>query len=124
MEKQKKILIIEKGAKFSSDLAVALAKENFVCDFESSCSVAAGKLLVNKFDLVIIDIGGGNLDQIRKIKTRLQQMRKMIPIIVLSNVSRPEAIRNCLTHAFLTRPFDNQTLIQTINRILHKGEEL
>ena len=122
--KPKRILCVDDSQDNCELLRFILSDEG--CQVELASSIAQGMQLAQSgsFDLYLLDLSyedGSGFDLIQGIRA----FDPFTPIIVCSGDSRdaiPEAVKQAGGHAFLLKPFDPDTLVQTVSDVF--GEPL
>ena len=73
-----KILIIEDETDLLIGISNFLTKQNYICELADTFRLAEDKLLVNEYDIILLDIGlpdGNGLDLLKIIKFSTQHLR-------------------------------------------------
>ncbi len=119
--KQTRILVVDddEGARESLE-AVLEDDYDVVCVKDGKSALA--KIKNGVFDLVLLDLVMPEMDGIETLK-RIKAHDKIIDVIIVSALDRArEAIASMKTGAYdyITKPFDDETILATIERALEK----
>ncbi|MBC7569081.1 MAG: response regulator transcription factor [Spirosoma sp.] len=121
-----KLLIVEDEAELAADIIAYVTQEGYRCEWASTFSAAAEKIVLYQYDCVIVDItlpGGNGLDLVRTLKKLDTQTGVII-------VSAKDALTDKVTGLqlgaddYLTKPFHLAELsarLQSVVRRRHFG---
>ena len=119
-----KILIVEDNQQTQLIIKVALRNEY---DLQSATNVSTAISLLsnNNFDLILLDLNlqGKEDGKIILIEIREKMKNFGLPVIIISAYDlkpEDEEFFNENADGFISKPFDKETLLQTVNKILLK----
>ena len=123
----KKILIADDDKMIRSILK-AKFKSMYECIETEDGKEAISKVIVNKPDLVILDITMPELDGmkvLRRMRSGLVEGLKEIPVIMLTGTSDKATIKTAMNFgisAYFIKPFDLDALMEKVFFVLHRGK--
>jgi CheY-like chemotaxis protein len=119
-----KILIVEDNQQTQLIIKVALRNE-YELQSVTNVSEAISLLSNNNFDLILLDLNlqGKEDGKIILIEIREKMKNFDLPVIIISAYDlkpEDEEFFNENADGFISKPFDKETLLQTVNKILLK----
>ncbi|MFW6222597.1 MAG: response regulator transcription factor, partial [Bacteroidota bacterium] len=128
MKQEKKVLIIEDDQALQETISNLLSLEGFTVyqakEGDSGITMAKNHLP----DVIVCDImmpGFTGLDVLKKLQT--DEKTSTIPFIFLTAKAELKDVRNGMllgADDYLTKPFDNEDLLQSINLRLNKKDRI
>jgi len=120
-KKRNKILLVE-DEKDYYEIVSYIIKKNFGYDIDWAKDGKEGldKILKNKYDLIIVDIGLPILNGIEVLKN-LKLNKNITPVIIFSVRSELNLIKEALSIGiigYLIKPFEEEELISKIKNVL------
>ena len=117
-----KILVIEDEKDLRESIITYLKQEGYICEAASNYEEAMHKILVYKYDCIIVDIvlpGGSGLDLIKELK---KSAREGGVIIVSANNSVDDKIKGLEMGSddYLTKPFHLSELNARVKSIIRR----
>lgn len=119
-----RILVIEDDPVLASGLILILRRKNYSVTHESNGKRADHLLLVEQFDLVILDMGLPDMDG-TEILRRLRHRGEKVPVLVLTAREKIEERVQGLDYGadnYLTKPFNLHELEARIRALLRRGQ--
>lgn len=119
-----RILVIEDDPILASGLMLILRRKNYSVTHESNGKRADHLLFVEKFDLVILDMGLPDMDG-TEILRRLRHRGEKVPVLVLTAREKIEERVQGLDYGaddYLTKPFNLHELEARIRALLRRGQ--
>lgn len=119
-----RILVIEDDPVLASGLILTLRRKNYAVTHESNGKHADHLLLVEQFDLVILDMGLPGMDG-TEILRRLRHRGEKVPVLVLTAREKIEERVQGLDYGaddYLTKPFNLHELEARIRALLRRGQ--
>lgn len=118
---KRKILIVDDSATMRDMLSFTLETAGFAVTEVGDGEAALEVLRDRGFDLVITDINMPRLDGI-ELTRKVRQMEHLafMPVLCLTTETSEEkklAARSAGATGWLTKPFDPDTLVQTVSRV-------
>ena len=121
----KTILIVDDSASMRQVVGMALKGSDYVVIEACDGKDALAKLAGQKIHLVISDVNMPNMDGITFVKTLKSDAKyaamKFVPVIMLTSRDQTlirKAAEGLHVHAFMTKPFSPNTLLQTIKDVV------
>lgn len=117
-----KVLVVEDSAVQAQKITSCLTKQGFAVSGAGSCEEAGLKLQQQKPDVIVLDVilpGQSGFEFCRQLKA--DPITKRIPVIICSTKNTPvdkEWGSMSGADAYVTKPIDETTLIQTVNRLI------
>lgn len=112
---QSKILIIDDNKAFVEMLQDLLESEGFAVDYFLSTDEIEDYIILNKYDLVLLDIALGDTDGVSFLKMIRQDIKS--PVLFLTAKNTKDDILTGLNSGgddYITKPFDNDYLVAKI----------
>ena len=120
-----RILVVEDHEYLRKYIIKILQKENYQI-FEASCGKKALQLLKTEIvDLILLDLGLGDMDGTEIIRL-LRRQQNEIPIIVVSNFEQIDSKVNAFDLGcddYITKPFYKEELLARIRRLNRRGNK-
>jgi DNA-binding NtrC family response regulator len=116
------ILIIDDDKDVCHYLKQFLEKHNFTVDFITDSKKAVSSVKDNNYQIVILDIVMPKIDGIELLRS-IKKEDDDLCVIMLSGYPTFERARETFKHDcfdFLTKPFETETLLETINRAIRE----
>ncbi len=117
-----KVLVIEDSAMEAQKITSCLTKQGFSVSGAGSCEEAQLRLKQQQPDLILLDVilpGQSGFEFCRQLKA--DPTTKKIPVIICStkNTAVDKEWGNMSgADGYVTKPFDETTLIQTVNKFI------
>ncbi len=123
MDKNVNVLIVEDHALTLFALKTSLSSSNFLNEiFEADCATLAYSILEeNKINLVLMDLGLGDVNGIEAIR-EIRKKYKDIKIIILTSHCEKEEVVECLEvgiNAYCTKDIKPDKLIEVVKDVLN-----
>ena len=119
-----KVLIIEDDIALLEFLSIFLEMKGFEIDAISSKKEVEFTVENFKPDVILLDVLLGGYDG-REICREIKSTSKTVSVILLSANSKLLAnYDECDADDAIEKPFDNENILKTINRLLHKKAEI
>ncbi len=119
-----KVLIVEDDDFLRETLVDVLRFEKFVVESESSVEAALEKVKEQSFDVIVLDVMLGEISGIDGI-TLLKYLQPGIAIIMMTAYATVDLAVSAMKKGadeFLTKPFDMDTLIVTLQKVVQKHQ--
>lgn len=113
----KKILVVDDDKDILTLVKMTLTMNGYNTEVLSRWEAIDHSIRNFRPDLILLDVSLGGADG-REICKRLksQQETKQIPVILFSaNIEMEKSIHNCNAQAFISKPYDLNYFLQTIN---------
>lgn len=128
MKQKYKILIVEDEILIADTIETYLLSANFdIAGKAISYDEAVGIIKINSPDLILLDIRLNGLKTGIDLGQYLSKLDERIPHIYLSSqTDKPylEKAKKSLPEAFLTKPIQKASLLNTIEVVFHRGKQL
>ena len=119
----KKILVVDDDVDILTLVKMTLTMNGFATEVLSRWDAIDNSIKKFVPDLILLDVSLGGADG-REICRRLksQEDTQHIPIILFSaNIEMEKSIANCNAQAFISKPYDLNYFLQTINANIDTG---
>jgi len=120
------VLIVEDDKEIVDFLKSALRAEGFVVDTALDGNDGSYKAKVNKYDLIILDVGLPHKDG-RQVCSEIRSLGKTMPIIILSIKGEIETKVDLLRMGaddYIVKPFSFVELLARIQAVLRRPKEI
>ncbi|MEI6613555.1 MAG: sigma-54 dependent transcriptional regulator [Chrysiogenales bacterium] len=116
-----KILVVDDDLDFSFNLSAILRENGFEVMTAANGREALLKILDDRPDLVLLDLRLPDIDGMKILQTMKESNPDLDVIIITAYIDVKDAIRAMKLGAYdyITKPFDNEELLLTINKTLH-----
>ncbi len=115
-----KILVIDDNETLRYALSELLGESGFECKTADDGPSALNELKINSYDLAILDMKLPGMNGLEILK-RIRDINKDIPVIMITafgDVRTAVEAMKCGAQDFITKPFDNNSMILTIKKTL------
>lgn len=117
-----KIMIVDDSNAIRQSVSFILKENGFETAEAVDGQDGLQKLKDQKFDLIITDVNMPNMDGIEMVKElRATETHKFTPILVLTTESQASIMqegKSAGATGWIVKPFSNEKLIATINKVL------
>jgi len=122
MQTNNRVLIVDDEMEFSETLTKMFRRRNIDVDSAESCRQAIEKILVNEFDVVIMDVSMPGIDGIQCLGKVKQQWPETEVIILTGHASIDSGIQGMKGGAFdyCLKPIDIKELLEKIELAFEK----
>ncbi|WDF56128.1 response regulator transcription factor [Mucilaginibacter sp. KACC 22063] len=118
-----KILVIEDEPKLGSFICAGLTQNGHVCDHITDGASGLEALMVNSYDLVLLDLMLPGMNGFDVLKN-LQSFGKQVPVIILSALSDTENVIKGLDLGaidYLRKPFELDELLARVRTVQRRN---
>jgi CheY-like chemotaxis protein len=114
------ILVVDDEADMRLALKNVLVREGHRIHEASNGESALNHISHNQVDLVLLDVRLAGYDGVQTLR-KIRELKKDLPVIMITGYGSVETAVELMklgANQYLQKPFDNQHLIQTVNKVL------
>ncbi len=122
---QKSILVVDDEETIQRTIKKRLTKEGYQVTAVGKASEALEAFRSHPFDTVISDIRMEEMDGVELLRHIKEMERQDVPVIMITGAPSLDTAQSCIkagAYDYIIKPFDKETLLNTVKRSLEKKE--